>query len=231
MITYYEIAIFNQIKINIMDNVDIQYRIPKNDDVPFINKDLSYSFACDEPMGKILELKSSDLEEFFLPIVNSSLKYSCIAYDKANGKLAGGIVCNDFNFFKEYNPLATINNKLIPIMTILSELEHNFINSNFYNLEQKNFYQFATYVHPDYRGLGIAYQLYQFSEKHAFNLGFDQIVTISTGPVSQHIRSKKLNFQEVSSINYEDFLFEGKAVFKNIDNKSCIFFVKSRINQ
>lgn len=213
-----------------MGSIEIQYSIPKKDDIPFINKDLSYSFAYDEPMGKSLQLNSSDLENSFLPIISASLKHSYIAYDKANAKLAGGILCNDFIFFKEYNLLATSSNKLLPIITILSELEHNFIRSSFYTSAQKNFYQFATYVHQDYRGLGIAQQLYQFSENHAFNLGFDQIITISTGSVSQHIR-KKSGYQEVSSINYQDFLFKGKTIFKNIDNKSCIFFVKPGINQ
>lgn len=52
-----------------MDNIDIQYIIPKKDDVPFINKDLSHSFACDEPMGKALELKSSNLEKFFVNVI------------------------------------------------------------------------------------------------------------------------------------------------------------------
>ena len=74
---------------------------------------------------------------------------------------------------------------------------------------------------------GIATELYKISEKYALENGYRNVFTISTGPISQHIRINKLGFVIVDQTDYKLFKFSGRHVFAQIDNvDTCKCLVK-----
>jgi hypothetical protein len=95
------------------------------------------------------------------------------------------------------------------------------------------FYEYSTYVSSEYGNKGIASGLYKISEEYAISNGYKNIFTISTGPISQHIRINKLGFKLLDEIDYKTFEFNGINVFSKITQvntcKSLIKTLKSKI--
>ena len=178
---------------------------------------LCFSLAKYEPMGIVLELESNDLVSFFEPIIRNSVETSYIAKDIVNNRIAGAIICNDFHYFTNLEE-ENISKKDEPIEYLLKTLEKSFMNSEYYirNIQNHTFYQYATYVSPDYGNQGIASNLYKISEKYAIENNYKNIFTISSGPISQHIRINKLGFKFLNEIDYKTFQFNGINVFSNI---------------
>ena len=74
---------------------------------------------------------------------------------------------------------------------------------------------------------GIATGLYKISQEFAFENNYKNVFTISTGPISQHIRIKKLGFVIVDEIAYKTFLFNQSYVFAQIEQvDTCKSLVK-----
>ena len=74
---------------------------------------------------------------------------------------------------------------------------------------------------------GIATGLYKISQQFAFENNYKNVFTISTGPISQHIRIKKLGFLIVDEIAYKKFAFNQSYVFAQIDQvDTCKCLVK-----
>ena len=74
---------------------------------------------------------------------------------------------------------------------------------------------------------GIATGLYKISQEFAFENNYKNVFTISTGPISQHIRIKKLGFVIVDEIAYKTFLFNQSYAFAQIEQvDTCKSLVK-----
>ena len=189
---------------------------------------LCYSFAKHEVMGNILQLEPNDLVDLFEPIIKNSINTSFIARDTTNNRIAGAIICNDFNLLSKLSE-PHFAEKGLPIDRLLSSLENSFIKSEYHmpNTNNHTFYQFATYVSDDYGNRGIATSLYNISEKYAQENGYKNVLTISTGKISQHIRINKLGFKCIDEINYKTFEFNGINIFSQINQvDSCKCLVK-----
>ena len=67
----------------------------------------------------------------------------------------------------------------------------------------------------------------QEADKTAKKCQFKEILAEVTGPVSQHIFMDQCKYGEVERINYKDYVYEGKKVFKDIDCcEACILVTK-----
>jgi hypothetical protein len=199
-------------------------------------KGLCFSMAKYEPMGIVLDLESDDLVSFFEPIIRSCVETSFIAKDIVNNRIAGAIICNDFNYFTNLEE-ENISKKDEPIEYLLKTLESSFMKSEYYirSMQNHTFYQYATYVSPDYGNQGIASNLYKISEKYAIGNNYKNIFTISSGPISQHIRINKLGFKFLHEIDYKTFQFNGINVFSDIKQvdtcKSLVKLLNNQINE
>ena len=189
---------------------------------------LCFSMAKYEPMGIASGLESNDIVSLYEPILRNSFETSFIAKDIVNNRIAGAIICNDFHYFTNLEE-ENISKKDEPIEYLLKTLENSFMNCEYYirNIQNHTFYQYATYVSPDYGNQGIASNLYKISEKYAIENNYKNIFTISSGPISQHIRKNKLGFKFLDEIDYKSFQFNGINVFSNIKQvDTCKSLVK-----
>ena len=117
---------------------------------------LCYNFAKFEPMGKALKLENDDLTCIFKPILKDCANTSFVARDVSNNKIAGAIICNDFNFFNNFDGQG-FNAKGEPIEHLLGLLEESFMKSSYF-AANKTYYQYATFVNSDY-GIYIKLEL------------------------------------------------------------------------
>ena len=117
---------------------------------------LCYNFAKFEPMAKSLDLENDDLTCIFKPILKDCANTSFVARDVSNNKIAGAIICNDFNFFNNFDGQG-FNAKGEPIGHLLGLLEENFMKSSYF-AANKTYYQYATFVNSDY-GIYIKLEL------------------------------------------------------------------------
>jgi predicted GNAT family acetyltransferase len=199
---------------------------------------LAVSFANHETLGKCLKIVKEDMLKTFSALLPNTFKNSFVVTDKSkNNKVIGAIICLDF--LKTLNHEPDENNNLTstvfdditePIHSILSQLEEKYIADKKASNEFKEnniLYQYATYVDNEYNGRGIGTKLYQLSEQNAIDDGFKYLVTISTGPYSQHIRKNKLHFTKLYQTDYQTFEYNGKKVFSDITTTpGCMLFEK-----
>lgn len=185
---------------------------------------LAVAFAHQETMSKVLAVSPQDLQEIFESVIPNSLENSYVAKDK--NKIVGGMISNDFTFFFKPSFSEGLSFELQAIMELLAELEQCFVHQ-FPELTREgvSLYLYAVYVDKMYAGKGIGTNLYKMTEENARKRGFKNLVTISTGPMSQHI-SYKQGFEKIDEIKYKNFNFRGKAVFSSLENKSCMIMTK-----
>jgi len=187
------------------------------------------SFSEHEPMGKALGITPEELVPLFRYSLWESMEYSFIAIDLSTGKVVGGVICNDLLFFLESSS-GPFSDKMNTIISLLEQMEASFV-ADFGPFKNKDYlYHFATYVVPSYKGQDIATRLYQISEQAAAAKGFQNVMTVSTGLISQHIRIDKLGFRKVKELPYKSFWYEGQTVFEALDSTSCMTLVKKLPN-
>ena len=199
-----------------------------SDNIDEVLNGLCNSFAKYEATSIALQLEASDLISYFEPIIKNSLNTSFIAKDTTDNKIAGAIICNDFNYLSNLNE-THFSAKGLPVEHLLSSLEKSFTKSKYHmpNTNNHTFYQNATYVNDEYGNRGIATSLYDISEKFAHDNRYKNILTISTGKISQHIRINKLGFKCLDEIDYKTFQFNGENVFSNINQvNTCKCLIK-----
>ena len=131
-----------------MVNSIVYEKLNSSTDLTEVLDGLCYNFAKYEPMGKILNLERSDLIFIFEPILKYCASTSFVARDTLNKKIAGAIICNDFDFFMNFDGQG-FNVKSEPIKHMISLLEESFIKSCYFE-ENKTYYQYATFVNNDY---------------------------------------------------------------------------------
>ena len=111
----------------------------------------------------------------------------------------------------------------------MTEQENNLLRIENNNIAEKKYlYTIATFVEHEFNGQNIGTTLYKSSEEDAYNHGFQNLVTISTGPVSQHIR-RKLEFVTIALIEYKTFEFNNKFPFKNIEEVPTINLMAKKL--
>lgn len=186
---------------------------------------LALAFADQEVMSKALAISPQELQKVFDSCVPDSLENSYVAKDK--NKVVGGMISNDFTFFFKPSFSEGLSFELQAIMELLAELEQRFAHQ-FPELtnEGVSLYLYAVYVDKMHAGKGVGTNLYKMTEENARKRGFKNLVSICTGPMSQHISIYKQGFKKIDEIKYENFNFRGKAVFSSLENKSCMIMTK-----
>lgn len=192
-------------------------------------KCLSYGFANYETMCKYLKVKGLELEKIFKQIVQGCYSYSYVAKDPTTNRIIGVAIYNDLNFFIKIEPPNILCSKLQAIMALLSELEGMFIDKNSDLIkERKYIYGYAMYVEPEYNGKGASVNLAMIAEENAKKQGFDNLVYICTGKISQGLAIEVFNLKVREKIEYKNFKFNGDYVFSNIEDvSSCMLLTRA----
>jgi GNAT superfamily N-acetyltransferase len=182
---------------------------------------ITATFAAREVTSVALNLNQDELKILYKSLIKpNTFPYSFVAV-KGGNKVVGGCICLDFMkiLLSKDDPEYTTsydldeNIKSAPISIALSLIERQYIDLKEKNGELVNnniLYHYMTFVDEDYKNLGIGKRLYVQVEINAKEKGFKKIATISTGPVSQHVRRDIQKFKEQFKVSYNDPRFKQK---------------------
>eukprot|EP01117_Protostelium_nocturnum_P006271 TRINITY_DN2262_c0_g1_i1.p1 TRINITY_DN2262_c0_g1~~TRINITY_DN2262_c0_g1_i1.p1 ORF type:complete len:238 (+),score=61.00 TRINITY_DN2262_c0_g1_i1:264-977(+) len=141
---------------------------------------------------------------------------SLIAYDQETDQVDGVIINEDWKTAppSDYHELIDWR----PVRAMFNDLHIRF-KSTQPRIEAGKIIHplYFTCVRPENRGAGIASELWTRSLDLARERNYTDIVCEASAPSSVNL-CKKLGFREVVSIKYQDFLFEGKFVFEELNN-------------
>ena len=141
---------------------------------------MSDNFATRESMSKALKIKSRELQTLFSPLIQGSFDHSYVVKDLETNNIIGGIVCNDLIFFMNAHFSHDFSPELESILSLISELEHNFIGKHHDLIKERSYlYQFAIYVDEKFKGKGIGMNLLKLSEESAKKKKFKKEIFIT----------------------------------------------------
>jgi hypothetical protein len=194
---------------------------------------LNENFVKYETMSKHSEFDAAaikDNKELLRSYMKIAYDNSIVVKDSKSNKVVGAIICADFALTLKKPQIEVRSEKFKPIVAILRKQEENLLKIENYNIIEKQYlYTIATFVDHDLNGKNIGTTLYKMSEEDAYKCGFKNLVTIATGPISQHIR-RKLNFAPIALIEYKSFEFNNEFPFKNIEEVSTINLMTKKLN-
>lgn len=186
---------------------------------------ISHSFT-QETMSKALEIAPQSYISFAKIICQKALKdrLSLVAKDEKSGKVIGFSILEDF--VTEFPDLDDVDKRFLPIINLLGELD-DWYKINYKVKPGETLHLFMTGVYEEYRNQGIAHQLMEQVFNLAKNAGYSSILVECTGAITQHIRAK-YGFQTIKEIEYKNYVYDGKLVFKGIkEPASCKLMLKT----
>ena len=199
-------------------------------------KDLEETIACmvdvfprGEPMTKAMEITSDEFYPFAEIYCKKAIKegLSLVARNKETGNVIGFLISEDLASLPP-NSIKTINEKFLPIIKLLDELDENYKQS--FELNGQNILRlFMVGVNEHYEGLNLATTLIEKSLKLAMLKNYSYAIGEATSSVTQHILRDKLGFDEKFAIDYKSYTYNGKHVFNNMKNTSCCVLLEKRL--
>jgi hypothetical protein len=189
---------------------------------------IASTFLAGEPMTKALQIREQDFYDFVEIFVNKAITdgLSIVTKDKETDRVVGCLVCQDFNADLP-DGIEKVAESFAPIFSLLGHLDERY--KARYQVNKGELYHlFMGGVVKEYAGQGIIHQMTRQGEILARAYGFKAAIGEATGPISQHVYLKHLGYKEIDAICYDDFLYEGAYIFKNVtDCKSCKLIYKA----
>jgi len=155
-------------------------------------------------------------------------KLSLIPKDVKTGEVIGFTIAQDL--FGNEGLLHSINEKVVkfkPAIDLVEKLETEYLKNKPKVEKGQILYVFMSGVRPNYRGGKVARIGFEKNVEAAKRKNYQYAMTECTSRTSQ-ITAKRLGFKEIVSIDYKDFLYEGKPVFQGLaeTHKKCILMEK-----
>lgn len=214
--------------LNILAQKDgIVYKILQEKDIEQTIICLSEVFSGGEPMVKTLEITKEEFYPFAEIYCKKAIKegLSVIATEKETCKVIGFVISEDFAS-EQPEGIESINEKFQPIMVLLDTLDEQYKKTHTVKKGQI-LHLFMGGVNENYKRNKVGITLTEENLKLAKTKQFSGAVAEATGLVSQHILRDKLGFEEMFSIEYKSFNYNGVNVFNNIEGPvSCILMEK-----
>jgi len=214
------------------------YRIVGTEDIDHANSLLYDTYHPDEPLNKHLGLTAGgrrikDCDAMVQDIIPRHL--SMFALDPA-GKPIGVAINNACHKSELEVPAEQLLSQCLdsdykPILAIHHKLRQD--NIHIYDeLSTDKFFSIRMIgVENSQRGMGVATELIRRSILLAGCMGFQGIKTEATGKFSK-TAFETVGMLPSSSINYEDFEFEGRKVFSGMEGENNeIYFMKKKFFQ
>jgi ribosomal protein S18 acetylase RimI-like enzyme len=172
-------------------------------------------FSAAEPPAVAVGLTQLDVERFvgFLCPKAAIDGLTVIARTPDANRVVGVLLTDDFAVSPELD-LRDISEKFLPILTMLDGLDEE------YRLGRsivpgQYLHLFMLGVDPTFVGCGIAQCLVAACLETGRQKGYTHAVTEATGVVSQHV-FRKLGFVDRLRAPYQDYRYDGRAVFTSI---------------
>ncbi|CAL8134424.1 unnamed protein product [Orchesella dallaii] len=184
------------------------FRMAKPSDYPSILEHLWTNFFPDEPLGRHIGQEETMRQDFYAN-VSAALpeNLSFIAVDKANGMIAGVriTVINRKGEHEELPP--NTHRKSLAIRNILMKLSEDAkVFERFPEIEHYADF-FMVSVGRDYRGYGLASEIYDRTYKMLQAMKVPLIKCVFTSPYTQRI-ARKTGFEEVARMKISDWKYE-----------------------
>lgn len=186
-----------------------------------------------EPMVQSLGITAGE----FMPFAEQCCEQATqdgmglVAVDELTNKIAGFTILQDA--LAEMPEDIFVNHRnMLPIFEILEQLQNKYIAEKELTQQGEVVVSFVTGVNEEYQGTKIAFFLFGQSLELAKSKGYKNKITLVTGRLSQNGVRRRYSFTPYASVFYHDFQFEGKHVFKSIDDKnlSCVLMEKCLLN-
>jgi ribosomal protein S18 acetylase RimI-like enzyme len=205
----------------------IEYGVASASDESEIVRLIATAFSASEPLAKAMKLSVAEMAEFLRPLMPAAFAQglTIVARRQGSDELAGALLNDDLASPLPVDP-SRLDSKYLPIITLLETLEEH------YNIGRtiapgECLHLFMLAVDERFKGHGIGRGLVRASLEYGARRGYRAAVTEATAGASQHI-FRALGFAERFPILYQDFVYEGKAVFGSIqDPPSAILMDKS----
>lgn len=167
-------------------------------------------------------LTPADLERFVGLLCQRAAAdgLTIVARSLETKQIAGVLLTDDFAVPPD---LATseISDKFLPILAMLDSLDEQYRQSRSI-VPGQSLHLFMLAVDEHFAGRGIATQLATACLTNGRQKGYTHAVTEATGRVSQHV-FRKLGFVERARVSYQDYRYDGRAVFASIrDHEAAI---------
>lgn len=193
----------------------VEYGVLQSAEIESMVHLIASAFSSAEPPAVAMGLTVLDLAKFLRILVPQALtgELTTVARLRASGEVVGAMLCDDFAA-----PLAVdlnaVHRGFRPIFGVLGQLDRQYSSGK---PAQEGEYVHLLMLAVDARfvGRGIAQGLVRSTLENARAKGYRWAVTEATGVVSQHL-FRKLGFQERLRISYQDYKYEGDAVFSSI---------------
>jgi ribosomal protein S18 acetylase RimI-like enzyme len=204
-----------------------KYRIADQADADDVIRLLATVFSESEPPAVAMGLSFREMEEFLGLFAPGAIELglTMVARGTSGRKLAGVVLTDDFGRPPGVNP-DRISAKFRPIFAMLESLDKQFRREKTIPAGEY-LHLFMLGVAPEFAGRGIAQGLVAACLKNGIGAGYRAAVTEATGKISQSV-FRKLGFVERFRVCYRDFRYEGREVFRSIDeHEAAILMEKS----
>ncbi len=193
---------------------------------------ISDVFIKNEPMTRYLGITRKEFIHFasaaYPPLAEEGLSF--VARDSQTGQIIGCRVSEDFCQAAEMPPIPGLSPKFLPLFAALEELGGQFFEMRDV-VPGKYIHLFMVAVRDGFTGKGVAPNMNKIFFRHVKNRGFTHAVTEPTGAISQHILVNKFGFKILKKLSYKDFEYEGKKVFKGIQEHEGIMLLEKDLSE
>jgi ribosomal protein S18 acetylase RimI-like enzyme len=192
---------------------------------------ISEVFVENEPMTRHLRITLDEFLHFahatYPEIAREGLSF--VARDQQTGEIIGVRVSEDFA--KPPPPeIEGLSDKFFPLFALLESLTQKFATQR--SVKPGTYaHLFMVAVRGEYTNRGIAPIMNEIFLRHVIEKGFTHAVTEPTGRISQHVLIKKFGFNPLHRVNYDDFVFEGKRVFKGMEGHDCAMILEKDLSE
>jgi GNAT superfamily N-acetyltransferase len=209
----------------------IHYRIMESSDLQAAAECFARSFQR-EPMVRQLGIQKEEFIPFALVCCQQAIEQGMglVAIDESTNEIAGFTILQDA--LDEIQFDITAHQNFLPIFEMLGQLQSKYIADKKITAYGEVVVSFVTGVHPEYQGTKVAFLLFGQSLELAKAKDYKKMITEVTGRLSQNGVRRRYAFTPYASILYREFLFDGQAIFGNIEDQSlsCVLMEKSLLN-
>lgn len=214
-----------------LEHLAVSYEMLTSGDMDQTIDTVCRVFANHEPLALRMGLEPEDMKPVAQGFCECALQEDSgvIVKDKASGTVVGFAIGHDF-MSESPEPAIARSEKLAPILNLLEILYQKYGQSTAVHGDaflinvggvDHAFYQ-GSAPQRHLGGNQIAEKLFEASINVARKKGFKKCVGMATSYFSQNQLCNNFAFQEVFRLNYSDFYFGGKAVFKGMPwHHSC----------
>ena len=189
---------------------------------------LARVFSAGDPPAVAVGLTHAELEPFVAALCPAAAAdgLTIVARTPDTGRIVGVLLTDDFATPPALD-MSLLSDKMLPILTMLDGLDEEYRTGRSIAAGQY-LHLFMLGVDADAARRGVAQQLVAACLANGRRKGYTHAITEATGVVSQHV-FRKLGFTERLRAPYQEYRYEGAAVFAGIRDHAATILMDRRL--